>query len=101
MIRRLAGLATAGLFVCAAAAAEQKGSKVSYPSGSETESGNLWAPGGSEKKPALVVIHEGWGLNVGVITWKTGMYRRSYVTLAPHLYRGKLTGGAEGAPQLR
>ena len=54
MIRRLAGLAVAGLFVCAAAVAEEKGRKVSYPSGSETVSRNLWAPGGSGKKPALV-----------------------------------------------
>jgi len=100
MIRKLAGLAVAGLFVCAAAAAEEKGSRVSYRSGSETVKGNLWAPDGNGKKPALIVIHEWWGLNVGFITWKAGMYGKSYVTLAPDLYRGNSTEDPEVAHQL-
>jgi carboxymethylenebutenolidase len=99
MIRRLAGLTVAALFVCAAAAAET-GSRVSYPSGTETVSGTLWAPGGSGKKPALVVIHEWWGLNVGFVTWKAGIYGKSYVTLAPDLYRGKSTEDPDVAHQL-
>ncbi len=47
----------------AVAAAASAGSMVSYPSGSETVSGYLAAPGGAGKKPGIVVIQEWWGLN--------------------------------------
>ncbi len=44
-------------------AAAAKGEEVSYPSGDETVSGYLVLPKGPGPHPALVVIHEWWGLN--------------------------------------
>ena len=41
---------------------------VSYKSGDETVSGYLALPSGGGKHPAIVVIHEWWGLNDWVRT---------------------------------
>jgi carboxymethylenebutenolidase len=100
MIRKLAGLAVAALFACAAAGAEEKGRMVSYPSGSESVSGYLAAPEGGQKKPALVVIQEWWGLNDFVKAKADGFTGRGYVALAPDLYRGKATDDPDVAHQL-
>lgn len=100
MIRKLAGLTAACLFVCAATGAEERGKMVSYPSGSETVSGYLSAPGGSAKKPALVVIQEWWGLNDFVKGKADGFAGNGYVALAPDLYRGKVTDDPDIAHQL-
>jgi len=102
MIRRLAGLAVVALLVCAAAAAEEKGRRVSYPSGSETVSGNLWAPGGSGKKPALVVIHEWWGLNGHIKNWADRFTTTGRAALAVDLYHGIVaTDPKEAMAQMR
>ncbi|HYB52604.1 MAG TPA: dienelactone hydrolase family protein, partial [Thermoanaerobaculia bacterium] len=44
------------------ARAQSAGKIVSYPSGSETVSGYLATQGGSGKRPAIVVIHDWYGL---------------------------------------
>lgn len=100
MIRKLAGLAAVSLFVCAAADAQEKGRMVSYPSGSESVSGYLAAPEGGQKKPALVVIQEWWGLNDFVKAKADGFAGKGYVALAPDLYRGKVTDDPDVAHQL-
>ena len=41
------------------------GKPVSYKSGDETVNGILYTPEGKGPFPALVVIHEWWGLNDG------------------------------------
>jgi carboxymethylenebutenolidase len=100
MIRKLAGLAAASLFVCAAAAAEEKGGPVSYRSGSETVSGHLRAPDGPGKKPALVVIQEWWGINDFIRSKADYFAGHGYIALAPDLYRGKSTDDPDVAHQL-
>jgi carboxymethylenebutenolidase len=49
------------VFALAAFAAE--GKKVSYQSGGETVQGMLYTPPGKGPFPAIIVIHEYWGLN--------------------------------------
>jgi carboxymethylenebutenolidase len=100
MIRKLTGFWVAFCLIAAAAAADEKDKMVSYPSGSETVTGYLAAPGGTGKKPALVVIQEWWGLN-DFIKGKADMFsRQGYVALAVDLYRGKVTADADTAHQL-
>ena len=86
----------ASVFAAAIAAA---GSMVSYPSGSETVSAYLATPAGSGKNPAIVVIHEWWGLNDWVKGKADEFAKQGYVALAVDLYRGKVaTGSRHGAP---
>jgi carboxymethylenebutenolidase len=104
MIRKLAGLTLTLTFAClvlsAGTAAEEKAGMVSYPSGSETVSGYLAAPAGSQKKPAIVVIQEWWGLNDFIKRKADGFAGNGYVALATDLYRGKVTEDPDTAHQL-
>ena len=84
----------------AVAAAASAGSMVSFPSGSETVSGYLAAPGGTGKKPGLVVIHEWWGLNDWVKTKADDFAKQGYIAIAPDLYRGKVATDGDTAHQL-
>ena len=76
------------------------GTMVSYPSGSETVSGYLATPAGAGKHPALVVIHEWWGLNDWVKSKADDFAKQGYVALAVDLYRGKVAQDADTAHQL-
>jgi carboxymethylenebutenolidase len=66
------------------------GKTVSYKSGDETVQGMLYAPAGKGPYPALVVIHEYWGLNDWVKEQASKLADQGYVTLAVDLYRGKV-----------
>jgi carboxymethylenebutenolidase len=79
------------------------GQMVSYPSGSETVQGYLAVPAGasaSAKKPAIVVIHEWWGLNDWTKKKADEFAQKGYVALAPDLYRGKVATDGDTAHQL-
>ena len=62
---------------------------VSYKSGNETISGYLALPEGGGKHPAIIVIHEWWGLNDWVKQQAQKYGGQGYVALAVDLYRGK------------
>lgn len=66
------------------------GKSVSYKSGDETVQGLLYSPAGKGPFPALVVIHEWWGLNGWVKEQASKLADLGYVTLAIDLYRGKV-----------
>ena len=91
MLRKLFVMLFGGLALARFAAA---GTMVSYPSGSETVSGYLAAPEGGGKKPAIVVIHEWWGLNDFAKGKADGFAKQGYVALAVDLYRGKVADGS-------
>ncbi|HUG54061.1 MAG TPA: dienelactone hydrolase family protein [Vicinamibacteria bacterium] len=80
-----------------AAAAEHT---VTFKSGTETASGLLVTPEGTGPFPAVVVIHEWWGLDDWVKDQARALAREGYVALAPDLYRGKVTDKQEEAHQL-
>jgi carboxymethylenebutenolidase len=80
-----------------ALAAEQS---VTFKSGTETGSGLLVTPEGTGPFPAVVVIHEWWGLDDWVKDQARALAREGYVALAPDLYRGKVTSKQEEAHQL-
>ncbi|MGB9465267.1 MAG: dienelactone hydrolase family protein [Candidatus Acidiferrum sp.] len=73
---------------------------VSYKSGDETVSGFLALPDGGGKHPALVVIHEWWGLNDQVKEDTQKFAAQGYVALAVDLYRGKVATTADEAHEL-
>jgi carboxymethylenebutenolidase len=94
------GILALGLVVFALAAFASGGTMVSYPSGSETVSAYLATPEGPGKKPAIVVIHEWWGLNDWIKGKADAFAKEGYVALAVDLYRGKVATDPDMAHQL-
>ena len=76
------------------------GKTVSYKSGGEVVHGVLYTPRGKGPFPALVVIHEWWGLVPWVKEQAAKLSEQGYVTLAVDLYRGKATDSPEVAHEL-
>jgi len=86
-------------FMSAAFAADSK--PVSYKSGSDTVNGVLFWPSGAKRKlPAIVVIHEWWGLNDQIKDEAGKFADQGYVTLAIDLYRGKVATTSDEAHEL-
>lgn len=77
---RLLVIALVLLLSVSAFAATEK--QVSYKSGSETVKGVMYTPAGNGPFPALVVIHEWWGLNDWVKQQAQKLADEGYVTLA-------------------
>ena len=98
MFRKVLALGFAGLALSAALASA--GATVSYPSGSESVSGYLAASESPGRKPAIVVIHEWWGLNDFAKAKADGFAKQGYVALAVDLYRGKVASDPDMAHQL-
>jgi carboxymethylenebutenolidase len=98
MLRRVFAYGLAGFALAASLSAA--GTMVSYPSGAETVSGYLAVPQGAGKHPAMVVIHEWWGLNDFVKGKADGFAKQGYVALAVDLYRGKVADNPDTAHQL-
>lgn len=73
---------------------------VAYPSGAETVHGLLYLPPSGGVHPALVVIHEWWGLNDWIKQQAASFAQQGYVTLAVDLYRGQVATDPETAHEL-
>lgn len=67
----------------------RKTETVSFKSGSEMVSAYLALPEGGGKHPAVIVIHEWWGLNDWVKEQAQKYAGQGYLALAVDLYRGK------------
>ena len=87
-----------GVFAMTAFAAD--GRNVSYKSGDETVNGILYTPPGKGPFPALVVIHEWWGLNDWVKEEASKLADQGYITLAIDLYRGKVATTPDEAHEI-
>jgi len=86
------------VFAVSAFAAD--GKSVSYKSGDETVHGILFTPEGPGPFPALIVIHEWWGLNDWVKEQAARLAGEGYVTLAVDLYRGKVATTPDEAHEI-
>jgi carboxymethylenebutenolidase len=86
------------LFTLTAFAATSK--NVSYKSGDETVQALLYAPEGKGPFPAIVVIHEWWGLNDWVKEQASKLSAQGYVALAIDLYRGKVATTPDEAHEI-
>jgi carboxymethylenebutenolidase len=96
----LPALALACLALAAAPLHAQAGQEVSFPAGDETVHALLYQPAGHGPHPALIVIHEWWGLNDWIKQQAQHFADQGYVTLAVDLYRGKVATDAETAHEL-
>jgi carboxymethylenebutenolidase len=73
---------------------------VQFPNGTGTASGFLAMPDKPGRYPALVVIHEWWGLTDWVKEQTQELAEQGYIALAVDLYRGKVTADPEVAHEL-
>ena len=73
---------------------------VSYKSGDETVQAVLYTPAGKGPFPAIIVIHEWWGLNDWVKDEAGKLAGEGYVALAIDLYRGKVATTPEMAHEI-
>jgi carboxymethylenebutenolidase len=73
---------------------------VSYRSGDDTVQAILYTPKGKGPFPALVVIHEWWGLNDWMKEQASKLSDEGYITLAIDLYRGKVATTSDLAHEL-
>lgn len=98
MKKRSALILTLLAFAASAFAAD--GKTVSYKSGDETVQAILYTPSGKSSFPALIVIHEWWGLNDWVKEQASKLSDQGYVTLAVDLYRGKVAKTPDEAHEI-
>jgi len=88
------------ILLTAISALAADGKPVSYKSGDETVQGVLFTPAGKGPFPALIVIHEWWGLNDWVKDQASKLADQGYVSLAVDLYRGKVATTPETAHEI-
>jgi carboxymethylenebutenolidase len=74
--------------------------QVRFKSGDDTVAGYLALPGSPGRHPAIIVIHEFWGLNDWVKEQAEKFAAQGYVALAVDLYRGKSTSNPDEAHEL-
>jgi carboxymethylenebutenolidase len=77
-----------------------EGKPVSYKSGDETVKAMMYTPAGKGPFPALIVIHEWWGLNDWVKDQASKLADQGYAALAIDMYRGKVANTPEEAHEI-
>ena len=98
LMKNVAFLILVVLMAISAFAADSK--IVSYKSGDETVQGQLYTPSGKGPFPALIVIHEWWGLNDWVKEQASKLADQGYAALAIDLYRGRVAKSADEAHEI-
>jgi len=88
------------IFLSALSVFAADGKPVSYKSGDETVQGLLHTPAGNGPFPAILVIHEYWGLNDWVKEQASKLADQGYVALAIDLYRGKVAATPDEAHEI-
>jgi carboxymethylenebutenolidase len=58
-----------------------------------------WPPG-TDSAPAIVVVHEWWGLNGQIRSVARRLAQEGYVTIVPDLYHGRVAGDPEYAHEI-
>jgi carboxymethylenebutenolidase len=97
-MKRISAALTVLLLAICAFAADSK--TVSYKSGDETVQGLLYTPSGNGPFPAIIVIHEWWGLNDWVKEQASKLSDQGYAALAIDLYRGKVAKTPDEAHEI-
>ena len=92
------GMAVAMLFPAVMYAAGPR--KVTYMSDGQPVHGLLYEPAGQGVHPAIVVVHEWWGLDGWVKEQAQNLADEGYVALAVDLYHGKVTSSPATAQKL-
>ncbi|MBT5873399.1 MAG: dienelactone hydrolase family protein [Candidatus Latescibacteria bacterium] len=76
------------------------GAQVSYDSGNDVVGAYVSMPNGQGPYPAIIVIHEWWGLNQWIRDSADRLAEQGYVVLAVDLYRGEMADNPEDANRL-
>ncbi len=97
-VRLFLGAAFCLLAALSASAPAQQ--PVTFPSGGSTGQGLLYHPHSAGRHPALIVIHEWWGLTDWIKQEAAGYAARGYVVLAVDLYHGKVANDPDLAHEL-
>jgi carboxymethylenebutenolidase len=97
-VKKILMLMLVALFASTSFAAD--GKPVSYKSGDETVQAVLYTPAGKGPFPAIIVIHEYWGLNDWVKEQASKLVDQGYEALAIDLYRGKVATTPDMAHEL-
>ncbi len=97
-MNKISILAILAFFATSAFAADSR--PVSYKSGDEDVNAILYTPSGKGPFPALIVIHEWWGLNDWVKDEASKLADQGYEALAIDLYRGKVATTPEMAHEI-
>lgn len=100
VITALIYIGTLLLLFSLGAEAKIKTSWIEYKSGKETVRAYLAQPEGEGPFPALIVIHEWWGLNDWVKGNAEHFAKQGYVALAIDLYRGGVAASSDEAHEL-
>ena len=101
-LKTAAAIAVMGLLAgfLAASGDAPKTETIQFPNGTESIGGFLATPDKPGHYPALVVIHEWWGLTDWVKAQAQKLAEQGYIALAVDLYRGKVTSDPEEAHEL-
>src|ERR1035437_162955 len=78
----------------------QSSKEVSFMSNQDTVLGYLSLPKGEGKYPALILVHEWWGLDQWMKDNADMFAKKGYVALCVDLYRGKVTNKPDEAMKL-
>ncbi len=104
---RASGIVLAGLITLTSAALiyhraqpSVKTQLVQYPSGEETVTGYMAFPEGKGPFPAVILIHEWWGLNDWIKANAKKFADQGYLVLAIDLYRGEVATDQDAAHEL-
>jgi carboxymethylenebutenolidase len=73
---------------------------VTFKSGDETVKALLYLPAGAGPHPAIVLVHEWWGVTDWVKAQAQDFADHGYVALVPDLYRGQSTSDPQVAHEL-
>lgn len=76
------------------------GKMIEFQAGGRTAQGYLVGSEAADARPALIVIHEWWGLNEHIKNVADRFATEGYVALAPDLYFGTVTKDPERAGEL-
>ena len=73
--------------------------RVTFPAAGSDASGVMFTPDGDERRPAIVLIHEWWGVNEQIQSIAQKWQNEGFVALVPDLYHGKVVpiSDAKGA----
>ncbi len=93
-------LAVSAFPIAAAGPTEVQSSAVQYASGKDTVEAYLSIPKTKGPFPAIIIIHEWWGLNDWITASAGRLARQGYITLAIDLYRGRTTSSPDEARKL-
>src|SRR5262245_61507133 len=74
--------------------------KVEFSSNGVSGTGEIEVPAGEGRAPALILVHEWWGLNDHVRSLVSRFAKEGFLTLAIDLYDGKTTKDADEAGKL-